>query len=179
MANNILYNYSATTATIVFDGNEVGELQNVTIEENYNLRPLSEVGSTNVVTFVPGVFRGTLRVQRGILDMDRVIQNLVPSMDKASLDGFLNVVLSSGRAKLRRITDLKELTAFYIDTYNERMKSNRLSHVVSFDVEIKDVDENVFLRLEDCMINTRKITIDSNSLVILQNVDFMYRKRPI
>ena len=78
---------SSLTTTILFDGIDVGALQNVTFEENFDLRAVNEIGSNYTPIYAPGVFRGTIRAQRGVLELDKIIQQINPAVSKEVIDG--------------------------------------------------------------------------------------------
>ena len=164
--------FSAVTASIVIeDIGEVGQLQNVSIEETFDVRPVPEIGNTNVSVFVPGVFKGMLRAQRGLLDLDLIYQKLVPASDTNALKGLIDVVLSSSKSATLSLNGTVE------SIFNETIKENKLPFTITFAVELKDNSGNVFMRLEDCIINTRRITVNIGQVLVIQDLEILYRKR--
>jgi len=166
--------FSALTASISIDDiGEVGELQSVSVEETFDLRPLPEIGSNVVNTFIPGVFRGILRAQRGILDLDTIYQKLLPMSDVDTMKDKISVVLASNKSATFSLNGTVE------DIFNSTIKSNRPTHNLMFNVEIKDQNSDIFMKLEGCMINSRKITINAGQILILQDIEIVYRKRSV
>jgi hypothetical protein len=166
--------FSALTASIRIDDiGEVGELQNISIEETFDVRPLQEVGSNVVNTFIPGVFRGILRAQRGVLDLDTIYQKLLPISDVDTMKDRISVVMPANKSATFSLNGTVE------DIFNSTIKNNRLTHTLMFSVEIRNQDGSNFMKFEDCMINSRRISVNVNQVLILQDIEMVYRKRSV
>jgi len=164
--------WSAVTASVNIEGiGEVGELQNITIEETFDIRPVSEVGNNNVAVFVPGVFKGIVRAQRGLIDLDLIYHKLIPASSTNALKGVVDVILSSSKSATLTLNDKIE------DIFNETAKETKLPFVIMFSIELKDDNGTVFMKLDDCVINTRRVSVNVGQVLILQDIDLFYRKR--
>jgi len=168
--------FSAATATVVLDNEQVGELQNITIEEDYGMRPVNEIGSSYTNMFIPGVYSGRMRAQRALLEIDRIYQTLIPNVDKSSIENLVDQVIGDV-ASIRKITDINELIIERLTLFQNRAKTNRYSHTLTFDVQILSSDEDEFIKLEGCIINSRKLTTSVGNVAILQDIDILFRKR--
>jgi len=164
--------FTSQTATIyINDIGDVGELQSLSIEENFDLRPVPEIGKSNITTYVPGVFKGMCRAQRGVIDLDAIYQKLLPQSDVETMKSEISSVLASSKVATFSLNGTIE------NIFDSTMKNNRLTHILTFNIDIKDIDDNIFMRLENCMINTRKITMSVNQVLILQDLEIVYQKR--
>ena len=162
----------------MFADQEIGELQNITIEEGYDLKILPEIGSNYSVAFIPGVFRGVVRAQKGILDITDLINKIIPYSSKSSIIDYISNI-TKDIANIKGFMSINDTFDFLFSHYEENLKEKSYPLVYSFNVEIKDIDGKVFQKLEDCTINTRRVSINSGNLLILQDIELFYRKRTI
>ena len=166
-------NFSALTASIIMeDIGVIGELQSISVEETYDVRPLSEIGSNVVNAFIPGVYRGILRAQRGVVDLDLVFQKLLPASDTNTMKDKLTAIAPNEAAFF-------SLNNVVQNIFDSTTSNNRLSYNITFRIEIQDAGGNTFMKLENCMLNTRRISMNPNQVLILQDIEIVYRKRSI
>lgn len=181
--NNQSY-FSANNATIIFDNNPIGFLQNITINESYNVVEVDGIGSQVTVDYLPGVFKGRITAQRGLIELNfmfdllkpfvsdtavitSLLQNL-PNKDNSSFTGVLSQIGNIGDA-LNRVRSM-----FNPVGYNQAM------NVIMFDVKIIDNNSQAELfTLVDCILDSRSTSISLGNVLVMTDITLKYRyKQP-
>lgn len=187
--------FSSSTATILFGGKEVGQLQNLTWDENHNLRRINEIGSSVPVATLKGVSEYNLRASKAFIDAD-VVANLLRGATKDELinggagaehvsatgrvnnldsanDDLTNAVVSAltqgGNIILPK---QKVITLFF------NIKVQSLSSIGEFlqqtpPTEVQNLETKDLLTFTECAIQSRDASIDVGALVVMQNVSIL------
>lgn len=171
--------FSASTAIILVDNVEVGQLQNLTVREEYDVKPVYELGSSISVAFVPGLYRGTVTARRALLEIDKVFQALAPGTDLASLQNLLNQVLPGSGSVIQTAVNLNDLIRQIANFFSAKTKREPYSQVITFTIKILDLDNHEQMRLEQCILTGRTLTVDVGALVVMQDLNIMYQKRVV
>lgn len=190
--------FSATTATIKFDGKAVGFLQNIRIIEDYSVKEVDSIGSNTPVGFVVGSYRGTVTASKAFLEADVLLDMMQPSVPAnvattLGLDSLAPVTdRDKVRATIKNVNDLiTGWTAFTDAFQGKRPNKVRNTFLVSFEIEIAanstdtaatpvaDLKPRDIILLKDCVITARDITVDINQLIVMENISIKYLKREI
>lgn len=189
--------FSATTATIEFGGKEVGQLQNLTWDENHNLRRIPEIGSSVPVAILKGVSEYNLRANKAFIDAD-LVANLVRG---ASIDELVDngadaeQVSLTGRARTGILNaasdDLTDSVTNALTTGSSIILPSQKVINLFFEVKIKSLSSidslldrqpsdavgelttKDLLSFKECSIQSRSARMDIGALVVMQDVNIM------
>ena len=170
MAEGILH-YTAVTGTLKYNGKEVGEMQNISVNENYNVRQVSAIGHGIDIHHVPGVFRADLRAERVFLIGDTLF-DFLGTLDRAI---FPTKTFTSDMTQPLSDTDISQ---YFTSQANKAILDNS-SKILSirFDVELFNPDGTLVMKYGDCTINTRSFTQNIGTIINMSNVAMMCRKK--
>jgi len=187
--------FSATTASILFNGKEVGQLQNLTWDESHNLRRVSEIGSSVPVATLKGVSEYNLRAQKAFIDADLVATLIrgatkeqleiggastqkvsatgrVTNLDLAAddlTDAVTNALTTGGNIilpKQKVVNMFFDVNVQSLSTISEFLDQTPASEVQA--LETKDL-----ITFKECSIESRSARIDVGALVVMQDVNML------
>lgn len=93
---------TAPTAQILFDGFPIGAVQDITVNIDYNVVELDELGSGNTALLVPGVMKINGEARRAYLSTDFFFSQLTAGLDQIGMAdltqvlGLNNFTISNG-----------------------------------------------------------------------------------
>lgn len=179
MQTSLNKTFSSSTALILMDNIEIGELQNLTVREEFNVKPVVEMGSNIPVAFVPGVYTGTATARRALLEIDKIFQVLAPGTDAKSLEDLIDQVIPNLSSLIRNALSLNDVINQVARFFSAKTKSEPFTQVINFGIKVLDIDNKVQLRLENCVLTGRTFTVDVGSLVVMQDLTIMFQKRSV
>jgi len=182
MSNLIGAPLTAITATLMFFGRQVGELQSLSWNENNNYRRLSSIGNGVDVIHVPGVSQYDLTARRALLETDLVL-DLLYTMKQGDFDGKTPFV-----GKGPNPTDTASLVAATVTP--EDLIAAILAggggidlgdKIVNlyFDVQVQNAAGAPLFTFEDVSLNTRRATLDVGGVIIMSDITMLGRKKKI
>ena len=171
--------FSASTALILIDNVEVGELQHLTVREEYDVKPVHELGSSISVAFVPGLYKGTVTARRALLEIDKVFQALAPGTDTDALKNLLNQILPGSGQVIKTAVNLNDLIRQMANFFSAKVKGEPYSQIITFTIKVLDADNVEQMRLEQCILTGRTFAIDVGSIVIMQDLNILFQKRVV
>lgn len=181
MANVIGNSLTATTANILFDGVKIGELQSLTIEEEYNIKPIEQIGSSFIMEFLPGTVMGRVSARRALLEGDLFFDKLTPALNASQ--GLAGIIsnLTDGRleASPDDLVKLQGLNDLATVIFSGKTPRDRLNFAVYFDIELTNPAGEVFTKLKDCIIKSRNMQISLGGIVIMQDLTILFKSRII
>lgn len=179
MGVNLNKTFSASTALILLDNTEIGELQNLSVSEEYNVIPVNQMGSSLPVAFVPGVYKGTVKAKRALLEIDKVFQVLAPGTDVETVKHLIDQILPGGSSVIQPALDLNDLIKRITNFFSAKTKAEPFSQVITFTIKVLDADNHEQMRLERCVLTGRTLTLDVGGIVIMQDLSIIYQKRAV
>jgi hypothetical protein len=171
--------FSASTALILMDGIEIGELQNLNVREEFNVRPVVQLGSSIPVAFVPGVYNGTASARRALLDIDKIFQVLAPGTDAKSLQDLLDATVPGVGSIIQTAQTINDVIYQIANFFSAKTKGEPWSQIVNFSIKILDMDNKEQMRLENCVLTGRSFTMDVSALVVIQDLNIIFQKRVV
>jgi len=176
---------TAITAKILFDKVQIGELQDFTYSENYSVMPIDGLGSSNTILFLPGIFRGQASARKAYLEPDLFFHTLLPNLSEDGIKHFKQIgapITTAYGGVLQNIELAKDVSSLATDIVNfltvtNGKDNNKPSFVLSFDIEVYDSSDSVILKLEECVMDTRKLAISLSSVILFEDVTFRVRRR--
>ena len=169
--------FSASTATVLLDNVEIGELQNLTVREEYNVIPVNQLGSSVPVAFVPGIFNGTATARRALFDLDKVFQALAPGTDAKSLQDLVESVLPGGGNVIKTAVSLNDVIKQVSQFFNYKTTGEPFSQIISFTIKVLDIDNKEQMRIENCVLTGRSFSLDVSNIVVMQDLNIIFQKR--
>ena len=174
---------SATSAKILFDGFEIGELQDFVANETYNIKEVYSCG-TNIPTLVPGFFSGNITSQKAFVDLNLFFTKLQP-MSTGKVDSWLSTLKNALNLSADFLRDNLGTIGKLLESYGMgaitdsllKVTENNLTQLNLFDIEIKDFFGTTINTYSDCVIDSRRISIATGHVVILENLNIRYRRR--
>lgn len=190
---------TALTVTIDFDGFTIGELQNLSATESYGVTEVYGVGSP-VPDFVPGLFRGSLTAKRAFVDMNHYFSTLQPwaigTPEGADNSGFRRILDEYGNFLSNGAQSLNSMVSNFISVgitnavFHSPIPRERYTKMVLFDVKVfkkivtpisteypTGTGKFLLNTYKDCIIDTRRMTIDASSIIIAEDLSLKYRVR--
>ena len=181
MGNVIGNPLTATTANVIFDGVRVGELQSITIEEDYNIKPIEQIGSSFIMEFLPGTVMGRVSAKRALLEGDLFFDKLTPALNASQ--GLSQVVsnLTNGQFELpsEGILSLQGMNSLATVLFSGKVPKDRLNFAVYFDIELVNPEGEIFTKLSNCIIKSRNMQISLGGVVVMQDLTILFRNRMI
>jgi hypothetical protein len=169
-------NLSGATAAILFDGFEIGYLQNFTLTESYNTREIDQIGSSSVVEFIPGVYRGNLTSQRAFIETDLFFSKLGAGStiegvsDSSPIYSGLGVSIGEGKT-------LNEYMKSISPVYDSQPNIFRNSYSLYFDIQVKDANGDIAFTCVDCIIDQRRITLATSNVLLLEDLTIKFKRK--
>lgn len=190
---------TALTVAITFDDFQIGELQNLTASENYGVTEVYGVGSPTP-DFIPGLFKGALSARRGFVDVNAFFTKLQPwaigSAQDTDSQGLRRVLDEAGNFLTNGPQSLNSLFSNFIsvgltqNSYHSPIQRERFTKQLLFDVKVfKNItvptstefptgtSQELMTTYKDCIIDTRRMTIDSSTIIIIEDLTLKYRIR--
>jgi len=171
---------SALTARILFDGTDVGTLQELTVEEDFNVRQVNQIGSNIPAEFLPGTQTGRIIAARAMLEgdllWDKLTPSLVPGADLTEL--IKGAIDNSGELELNPVSDiLEQAYDIYEALFLGRVTGDRATFVVYFNVEILDPNDNIIAKFNKCTLTARTLSITIGNIIVMQNITMLFGSR--
>jgi hypothetical protein len=182
MANGIIGSpLTALTASIIFDGVEIGQMQELIVEENFNVKPIEQIGSSYITAYLPGTYNGRITASRAYLDSDLFFDKLTPGITASNaLVNVVNDMIGDGSIDIRpEVKTVEALSAFWTTLFSGKTPLDRFSFVVNFNIELKNPQNEIFAKLENCVLTSRSLSVTINNIVVMQNIACVYQKRSI
>ena len=178
MADAVNY-LTAPTATIKFDNVVIGTLANVVITENYNFREVDGVGHMFPRAFLQGSFRGAITARAAYIDPVPIVDSFISSVSTA---GFVQKIFSpdSDTSLDGQLTfeKLDEIVGFVTQILtSNKSEYDRGSFILYFDVDVYDQNDKLWMSLGDCVIDSRRTSIDEGQVIIMRDLTMKFRKR--
>lgn len=172
---------TALTANILFDGQTIGQLQELIVEENFNIKPIEQVGSSYPISFLPGTYNGRITASRAYLDSDLFFDKLTPAITaSAALVNIVDDMLGDGKIDISsEMKTVEAITAFWTSLITGSTPKDRFSFTVFFDVVLLNSNNTEFMRLSNCVLTARSLSITINNIVVMQNISAVFQKRSV
>lgn len=158
---------TALTAKVIMGGQTIGALQSITIDENYNMMRVGEIGTPVDIRHVPGRYQVNITARKMLVEKDLILSSLMPMMDVTA-------------AQLPT-TDLRDGTntatlANVVESVNNQDQSamgraagtGTVFHY-SFDIEITDGTFGL-MKITNCSVASRRTTLDTGAVIISEDV---------
>lgn len=163
--------FSASTASITFGGKEIGELQRVGWDERTTVVRVKAIGSAIDVAHVPGQTEYDITAQRAMLQSDLMLSLMQGTITR---DAARGVTGTGDNDPTPTELSLSELYTALTDPNYTLIKGNRIL-AVRFGVAIKDLDGKILFQFEDCTMTTKRATMDTGGLIVMQDVTLFSR----
>lgn len=176
--------WTAVTAEIYFadETTPVGELQEFTIDEAFNVQRVFAIGSPVDIRHVPGIYQATITARRAFINMD-VLFSAMTTIDATKVTGGIPG-LSGGNSVTLSIEDLKDAIA------KTTLTANTILAAVDFDIKVKQklltttgttttTTSQTIYTFNNCTINTRNSSISSGNIIIMENLNILARSRTL
>jgi hypothetical protein len=199
---------SATNATIKFDGEVVGYLQNLRLKEDFNIKQVNELGNNIGIGFVAGAYQGEASAKKAFIETNLLLDILKPSINanmaaSMGLQDFTSFLPNSGdREKANFVIDTARVVSDIVSTLKgDRVNKNNF--ILTFDIEvttprspttvtyenkslqlssktgIDQLQEETIILLKKCIISSREITIDIGDLIVMNNLTIKFLNREV
>jgi len=168
---------SSLTANVLFDGIKIGTLQEITIEEDFNIKPMDQIGSSFNVQYLPGTSTGRLIAKRAMLDSDLFFDRLTPGV-KAS-NAISNLVQNITEDEINISSDVEVtegILDFWAGIFGRDVK-DRLQFVTYFDIQLMNENNEIFAKFKDCVIKSRILSITIGNIIVMQDLTILYKQR--
>ena len=169
--------FSAATALVLLDNVEIGELQQLSIREEYNVIPVNQLGSSVPIAFVPGIFNGTATARRALFDLDKVFQALAPGTDAKSLQDLVESILPGGGNVVKTAVSLNDIISQISQFFSYKTAGQPFSQIITFTIKVLDLDNKEQMRIENCVLTGRTFTLDVDKIVVMQDLNIIFQKR--
>lgn len=171
---------SALTANILFDGQKIGELQELTVEEDFGTKPIEAIGSSYIVEFLPGTSTGRIIARRALLESDLFFDRLTPGVVATS--GLSTIVKNVSNGSIDISSALKTVEGasdFWNTIFTNKSTKDRFSFVLYFDIELLNNKDVVFAKFEKCALRSRSLSVSLNNVIVMQDITCLFQKRSI
>jgi hypothetical protein len=174
---------TAVTAKIMFDGFEIGELQDFTAQESYNIKEVYGCGSP-IPDFVPGFFSGVINSKKAFIDI-----NMIFTKQQPASAGQIDSTLSDIKSAVNTMGDLlrdgsgainKIISSYFLSRQDQSfmtMLGEPLTYANLLDIEVKDFYGGTLNLYQDCIIDSRRMTISTAAIIIMEDLTIKFRKR--
>jgi len=197
--------FSSTNATIKFDNQVIGYLQNFRLKEDFAVKQVNSIGSNIPIGFVSGSYIGEAFAKKAFIETNLLLDVLKPAVNATTAYAM----------GLRDFTEFipegtQEVTNFVLDIANvagqviSQIKGdniNKNSFMLMFDIEvttlrspdelviengnisiqtdteISNLQESTVILLKDCVIATREVSIDINDIIVMDNISIRITDR--
>ena len=180
MANLLATPLTAITANVLFDGQIIGSLQEIIIEEEFNTKPIESIGSSYIVNFLPGTTTGRIIAKRALLESDLFFDRLNPGLvASAGLSGIVKNI-SGGQIDISTTLQTVEgISDFWNKMFLNKSAMDRFNFVLYFDVELINPQNVVFAKYEKCVLKSRSLNVTLGNVVIMQDIVALFQRRSI
>lgn len=184
--------FSATTASIEFNGKVVGQLQNLRWDERQNLKRVNEIGSSTPVAIMKGVSEYNISASKAFIDSDLIATLLrgmevsefkdaggqtVTTKGRVSETGLLdesaavrNALLSGGATQILRGA---KLINFFFDIVISSYSATQANTSATGVIEAANLAMNEMIIFKECSIESRSARIDVGNLVVMQDISIL------
>jgi len=172
---------TALTANITFDGQKIGQLQEITVEENYNLKPIEQIGSSYITEFLPGTYSGRIVAARALIEGDLFFDKLTPGLTSSqALTTVANDMLGDGSVNISPVIKVFEgINDFWNQIFLGKATKDRINFVVYFDIELINPNNEIFAKYSKCAISAKTLSVQLNNIVIMQNITCLFQNRSV
>lgn len=180
MANVISSQLTALTASILFDGQKIGELQELIVQEEFNTKPIESIGSNFILDFLPGTTTGRILAKKALLESDLFFDRLTPGLSSST--GLSGIVKDISGNRIDISTELKTIEGisdFWNTIFSNKSINDRYNFVLYFDIELINQNNVVFAKFDRCCIKSRSLSVTLGNVVIMQDIVILFQKRSI
>lgn len=183
--------FSATTASIEFNGKVVGQLQNLRWDERQNLKRINEIGSSTPVAIMKGVSEYNLTASKAFIDADMIatllrgmeVQEFIDAggtavttrarVSETSLPdetaAVRNALLAGGGTQILRGA---KLINFFFDITVSSYSAETANSVGGV-IQAANLGLNEMIIFKECSIESRSARIDIGNLVVMQDLSIL------
>ena len=171
---------SALTANVLFDGEKIGTLQDITLEEDFNIKPVNQIGSSFMVEFLPGTSTGRLIAKRAMLESDLFFDRLTPGAKATDAISGTVKSISDGKIDIAPEAQVLEgLSDFWVGLFSGKIPRDRLNFVVYFDIEFLNEIDEVFAKFTKCVLKSRTLNMSIGNVIIMEDIIMMFQQREL
>lgn len=168
---------SALTANILFDGQSIGTLQEITIEEDFNIKAMDQIGSSYNVEYLPGTSTGRLVAKRAMLESDLFFDRLTPGVKASTAITNLVNDVSNGEIDISSSVQTTEgILDFWSNLFGRGTK-DKLQFVVYFDIQLLNEKNEIFAQFKDCVLKSRTMSITLGNVIVMQDIVLLFKQR--
>lgn len=164
-------NFSASTASITFAGKEIGELQRVGWDERTTTVRVKAIGSPIDIAHVPGQTEYDISAQRAMLYADLMFSLMQGTLTRDAARAVAGVGANDPTPDT---LTFNQLYTALTDPNNALIKGSRIL-AIRFGVNIKDMDGKIVFQFEDCTMQSKRATMDTGGLIVMQDVTMFSR----
>lgn len=175
---------SALNAIIKFDGITVGQLQDITIEEDYGIKTIPEIGSNYNAAYIPGTFTGKISAKRAFIENDIFFDALLPGLTSSNAIADIATNIFGGNAIQIDNTKktLEALTEFYKGLFLGKSPKDRWNFVLYFDIDIinpsgSNNKEELVYNAKNCVMTSKSLNVSIGNVIIMQNISAFFQMR--
>lgn len=199
---------SATNATIKFDGEVVGYLQNLRLKEDFNIKQVNGLGNNMGIGFVAGAYHGEASAKKAFIETNLLVDVLKPALNAnmataMGIEDFTSFLpTSEDREKTNFVIDTAKVVSDVVSTLKGD-KVTKNNFILTFDIEVTtprspmtatfenkslqlssktrvdQLQEETIILLKKCVISSREITIDVGDLIIMNNITIKFLNREV
>lgn len=173
--------WTATTASIKFMGEEIGELQDFTLDENFNTQRIQGIGHPADLRHIPGFYQATLTSRRAFIKASKMF-TLMTTADAAKVAQYAGGTFDP-TTRIVSGLDTVGLTQALAETALTR---NILGITLNFDIEVKAkfvengvVSEQTIYVLNECSVSSRSSSVTTGNVIIFENLTIFPKYKSI
>ena len=174
MTFNKKTNITALTATIKFDNFIVGGLQELTVSENWNVKPVHTLGKRFPVANIPGFFGGEVTARKAFIEKDQLknvlMHYLKPVVSSEQISNISDEEITLNSSKLQNINLDKSISTIE-DVFTDL---NYLFCSIYFDIVITDETKKEITVIRECILDSKRTSYSQSNIVIMKDVTFKY-----
>jgi hypothetical protein len=171
---------TSLTASILFDGNKIGELQEITVEEDFAIKPIESIGSSYIVDFLPGTSTGRIIARRALLESDLFFDRLTPGVVASSGIAQITNNITGGLVDISStLKTVEGISDFWNTVFSNKSTNDRFNFVLYFDIELINNNNVVFAKFEKCVLRSRSLSVNLGNVVIMHDITCLFQKRSI
>ena len=175
--------FTALTASIVFDEFDVGGMQEITVSEAWNVKPLNALGNRSPVAFIPGFFMGDISVKRAFIEKDVLkdilFHHLRPTISDQNIGDVLlnNENIDSAKAMDSSLIRGSSQFSTALEQFEDTLETwEDLFFTLYFNIVIKDEKNREIMILQDCVLDTKRFSMSQSNIIIMEDLTFKYRR---
>jgi len=170
--------WTSVTAEIDFLGQSVGELQDFTVDEQFNVQRMIAIGSPVDIKHVPGIYQANITSRRAFLDMN-ILFSAMTTLDASQIPAS-GLVTSTGTSSTVDIDALKAAIQ------NTTLATGMVIASLDFDIvlyeKLLDPTTKVATKshkytFNSCTVGSRNMTMSSGNIILMENVTILARSR--